>query len=124
MYRRPYGAELSGSSLLVATAARLRLGAPLGPARLSGPSQGLTSRLGADVAPPRRPEAHGLAIQRGRREVSARDVQDLQREIEHDLHRQPAAAHDALQRQRASYAQATHELRGNVQVFGRTLFGC
>ena len=80
--------------------------AVLSPARLSGSAESLAAFFGADVAPSRCPKAHSLPIQRGRSEFSARDVQQFQRKVQNDLHRQPTLFEDSPERHRSSDAEA------------------
>jgi hypothetical protein len=104
--------------------AALPLLAPLlGPARLSGLPQRFAPFLRADVAPARGAKANCLPIQRCWREFPARDVEELQREIEHDLHWQSALTHDAPKRQGSSDAQIVRQLRRNLCVFWGALSG-
>jgi len=57
-----------------------------------------------------------LSVYWGRRELSARDIQEFQRQIDHDLYWQPALADDPAQRHGPPDAQALREFRRNFRV--------
>lgn len=76
---------------------QLRLALPpvFGPSSLCGSPQKLTSLFGADIAPARSAQADRRSMDRFWRQFPARNVEELEGEIEQDLGRKTRVTHDA-----------------------------
>ena len=94
------------------------------PSSLGSLPESLTPNLRADVPPARGPETDSLPFYRRWRELSAGDVEHLQREINQDLRGKSALSHDALQRHASPHAQTGGEILGDLSASYHTRFGC
>ncbi len=86
--------------------------AVLGPARLGRFSERFAALLGTDMAPPRRAQTDRRSMDRFRREFSAGEVQELEREIEEDLRRKTRVTHHASQPRGAARPEEARQLCG------------
>ena len=93
------------------------------PPGLGGFPECLAADLRADVPPARGAETNSLPFYWRWRELSAGDVQHLQREIDQDLRGKSALSHDALQRHASPDAETGGEILGDLSAAYRTRFG-
>jgi hypothetical protein len=64
---------------------------------LDGPPQDLASFFCTDVSPPRRSKAYGGSLDRRWRQLSARNFNKFERQIEQDLWREAGVPHHRAQ---------------------------
>lgn len=83
----------------------------------------LAADLRTDVPPACGTKTNRLPFYWRRRELSAGDVEHLQREIDQDLRGKSALSHDALQRHASPYAETGGEILGDLSAAYRTRFG-
>lgn len=83
----------------------------------------LAADLRTDVPPARGAETNSLPFYWRWRELSAGDVEHLQREIDQDLRGKSALSHDALQRHASPDAETRGEILGDLSAAYRTRFG-
>ena len=95
----------------------------LGPPGLGGLAERLAADLRTDVPPARGAKTNSLPFYRRWRELSAGDVEHLQREIDQDLRGKSALSHDALQRHASPHTQTRRQILGDLGATYRTILG-
>ena len=75
-----------------------------------------TAFFGADVAPTRRAEADRGSLNRLGGELSTREIEHFDRQIEQDFRRKAGVTHEASQARRAPAAQHPREFGGQVRA--------
>lgn len=83
----------------------------------------LAADLRTDVPPARGAKTNSLPFYWRWRELSAGDVEHLQREIDQDLRGKSALSHDALQRHASPNAETRRQILGDLSAAYRTRFG-
>lgn len=114
MFKRSYQAAVNmaerATSFVAGLAAMPLFRSMLRPPGLDGPPQDAASLCGADVPPARGAERDGCLTEGRSREFSARDVDELDREIEKDFWRQASLAHHDAQPRAATGAQRVSQV--------------
>ena len=82
------------------------------PPRERSPSEDNASLLRRDVPPSRRAQTNGRTPYRRRREFPARDVQQLETEVEQGFWRQTRVSHQPPEHRASSRSEDARELRG------------
>src|SRR3954469_377461 len=83
------------------------------PPRLDGATQQFATFLGANITPPRRSQADRRSLNRRRRKLAARDVEQLNRQIHQNFRGKSGVFDDRFQSIRAPHAEGLGEIGRN-----------